>query len=138
MICRGMTFMLWSHVRPMMALKGEKSSTIKNCTFLVIGPTWTGNTMSPKEVVVAQLNQNSIRPGFSRTDGESPICLQADICKRLAELPGSTKTLLTSNPLIPNVGIRAFSCGCMTRLAFIGGKVIMSSTEGASPFDKLC
>lgn len=67
--------MLWSHVRPMMALKGEKSSTIKNCTFLVIGPTWTGNTMSPKEVVVAQLNQNSIRPGFSRTDGESPICL---------------------------------------------------------------
>lgn len=67
--------MLWSHVHPMLALKADKFSTTKNCTFLVIGPAWTSNTMSPMEIVVAQLNPDSIRLGFSRADDESPICL---------------------------------------------------------------
>ncbi|XP_034689176.1 factor of DNA methylation 4-like [Vitis riparia] len=78
--------------------------------------------MSPNEVFVAPLNPNSIRPGFFRTDGRRPIFLLGDICKRSSKLPGSIKTLLTSNPLIPSVKIRASLCGCRTRLAFIGGK----------------
>ena len=59
----------------MMALKGDKSSTTENRTFRVIGPAWTSNTTSPREVVVAQLNLDTIRPGFSRAKDGKPICL---------------------------------------------------------------
>ena len=54
-----------NHIRPMMALKGDKYSTIENHTLRTIGPAWTGNMMSPREVVDAPLNPNNIRPGFS-------------------------------------------------------------------------
>ena len=130
--------MPWSHVRPMMALKGDKSSTTESCTFWITGPTWTGSTTFPKEVFEPSLNPNSIRLGFSRADGGNPICLYADICNRLVELPGSTKIHLISNSLIPNVRIRASLCGCSTRLGSIGGKVIVPSTRGAPLLGKLC
>ena len=42
-----------SHVRPMMELNGDKSSTTKNCTFRIVGPALMGSTISPKEVVEA-------------------------------------------------------------------------------------
>ncbi|RVW68793.1 hypothetical protein CK203_060973 [Vitis vinifera] len=48
--------------------------------------------------------------------------LMADICKRLAELPGSTRTLLTLNPPTLSVGTKASSCSCNTRLAPTEGK----------------
>ena len=133
-----MTFILWSHVRPMMALKWDKSSTTKNYTFWVIGPACTGNTMSPKEIVKAPLNPDSIHPGFSKVDGRSPIWLYTDICKRSIELPGSIKTLLTSKLLIPGVKIKASSCDCRTRLGSIGEKVIILSIGRAPPPNKLC
>ena len=130
--------MLWGNVHPMMALKGDKSSTIENHMFWVIGPAYTGNTTSPKEFVEAPLNPDSIHLGFSRVDGRSPICLYANIYKRLVELPGLIKTLLTSNPLIPSIRIRASLYGCRTQLGFIGGKVVIPSTRCALPPDKLC
>ena len=122
-----MTFMPWSHVCPIMALKGERSPTTKNYTFWVTGPTWTSNTTSPREIVDASLNSDNIRLGFSKTKGESLICLYADICKRLVELPESTKILLTSKSPIPNVRIKASSCGWSTRLGLTRGKVIIPS-----------
>lgn len=53
-----------------MALYGDKSSNIENCMLSVTEPAWTGNTTSPWEVVVAPLNPDNSRPGFSRVDGE--------------------------------------------------------------------
>lgn len=125
--------MLWSHVHPIMALKGDKSSTIENYTFWVTGPAWMGNMTFPKEVVDAPLNPYNICLGFFRVDGERPIFLYADICKRSAKLPESIKTLLASKSLIPSVRIRASSCGCNTQLGFIGGKVIIPSIGQVPP-----
>ena len=122
----------------MMALKWDKSPTIENCTFWVTRPAWTGNTMSPRDVVVALLNPDNTCFGFSRTVGRSLICLYVDICKRSTELPGSTKILLTSNPLIPNVRTRVSSCGYSTRLGFTGGKVIIPSIGCVPLLGKLC
>lgn len=95
-----------NQVRPMMALKGDKSFTIENCTLKTIGLTWTSITTSPREVVDASLNPDSIRPRFSKADSENLICLNADICNRSVELSRSTKIRLTSNSLIPNVRMR--------------------------------
>ena len=135
---KGMTFMLWSHVHPMMALKGDKSFTNENCTFWVIGPVWTSNTMSPRKVIDAPLNPDSICPRFSRADGGSPIFLYVDICKRSTELARSIKILLTSKSLILSVRIRASSCGWSTRLGSIGGKVIIPSTGRVSSLGRSC
>ena len=99
-------------VSPNMALNGDKSSTTENCTFRVTGSTWTGNTMSPKDVAEAQLNLDNIRPGFSKFEGENPICLITNTFKRSTELLGSTKICLTSKSLIPNIKIRASRYGC--------------------------
>ena len=118
---------MWSHVHPMMALKDDKSSTTENCTFWVTGPAWTGNTTSPREVVEAPLNPNSIRPRFFMVDGGSLICLYVDIYKRSVELLGSIKICFTSKSLIPSVRIRVSSCGYSTQLGSIGGNVIISS-----------
>ena len=126
------------HMRPMMVLKGDKSSTTENCTFWMTRLACTGNTTSPKEVVEAPLNPNIIRSGFSKADGGSPICLYADIYKSSVELLGSTKIHLTSNSLIPTIRIRVSSCGCSTRSRSIGGKVIVPSTGRAPPLGKLC
>ena len=119
--------MLCNQARPKIALKGDKSSTIKNCTLRVIGPTWIGSTISSMEVVEASLNPNNIRPRFSRLEGMNPICLITDTCKRFAKLPGSTKIRLTSKPSIPSVKIRASRCGCNTRTGSTGGKRITPS-----------
>lgn len=96
-----------SHVRPMMALNGDKSSIIENCTFRITGLTLMGSMISPKEVVEAPLNPDSTCPRFSRVDGGNPICLNTDICNKSTELPGSTKIRLTSKSLTPNVRKRA-------------------------------
>lgn len=128
--------MLWSHVCPIMTLKLDKSSTTENHTSCVTRSAWTGNTMSPKEVVEATLNPDSICMGFSRADGGNPIYLYVDIYKRSTELPGLTKTCLTSKLLIPNVKIRASSCNCNTWLGSIGEKVIILSTGPVPPFSK--
>ena len=127
---------MWSHVHPMMALKDDKSSTIENCTFWVTGPAWTGNTTSPREVVEAPLNPDSIRPRFFMVDGGSLICLYVDIYKRSVELPGLIKICLTSKSLIPSVRIRVSSCGYSTRLGSIGGNVIISSIGRVPPVGK--
>ena len=73
-----------------MALNGDRSSTIENCTFKVIGLTWAGNTMLPRDVIEAPLNPDNIRPGFSIFESENTICLITDTCKRLVELLRST------------------------------------------------
>lgn len=122
----------------MMALKVDKSFTTENYTFWVTVLAWTGNTMSSKDIVVALLNPNNIHLGFSKAAGRNLIYLKADICKRSVELPGSIKTLLTLNLLIPSVRIKVFSCGCKTRLGFTRRKVIISSTSRALPLGKLC
>ena len=119
-----MDFMPCSHVRSMMALNGDKSSITKNCMFRITGLAWTGSMISPRKVVKAPLNPDSIRPRFSRADGGNSICLNADICNRSIELLGSTKICLTSKLLIPNVRMRASWCGCNTRLRSTGGNVI--------------
>lgn len=116
-----------SHVRPNMALNRNRSSTTENYTFRVTGLAWTSNTMSPKDVVEAPLKPDNIRLGFSRVDGENPICLITDTCKRSVELPKSTKIRLTSKSLIPNVRMRASRCGCNIRLESTGGNVITPS-----------
>ena len=84
-----------SQARPSMALNGDKSSMTENFTFKVAGSAWKGNTMSPRDIVEAPLNPDNIRLGFSRFEDENPICLITDTCKRLIELPGSTKIRLT-------------------------------------------
>ena len=116
-----------SKAPPNMALNGDRSFTTKNCTFRVTGSTWTGNTMSPRDVVEAQLNLDNIRLGFSRFEGENLICLITDTCKRSAELPRSTKIHLTSKSLISNVRIRTSQCGCNIQLGSIRGKMITPS-----------
>ena len=55
-----------------------------------------GNMMSPKEMVEAPLNIDSIRTGFYKVDGGNPIYLNADTCNKSAELSGSTRIHLTS------------------------------------------
>lgn len=126
-----------SHVSPMMVLKGVKSSTTKNCTFWIIGTTWKGNTICPKEVVEAPLNLDSIHLGFSRADGGNPIYLNTNICNKLVKLPGSTKTHLTSKLLIPNVRIRASSWGCSTLLGSTEGNAIIPFMGHVLPLGKL-
>lgn len=114
-----------SHARPMMALKRDKSSTTENCTFWTTILAWTGNTMSPREVVKAPLKPDSTRLGFSRANNKNPIYLNAKIYNRLAELPKSTKIRLTSKSLIPGVRMRTSSYDYNTRLGSIGEKVII-------------
>ena len=126
-----------SHVRPMMALNRDKSSTIKNCMFRITGPSWTGNTTSARDVVETPLNPNSIRLRFSKAGNGNPICLNADICNRLAELPGSTKIRLTLKSLIPRVRTKTSSWDYNTQLESIGGKVITPSIGHVSPLGKL-
>ena len=125
-----------SHVRPMMALKWDKSSTIENCIFWTIDPTWTSSMTSPREVVEAPLKPDSIRSGFSKADDKNPIYLNADSCNRLVELLWSTKIRLTSKSLIPNVRMRASSCGCNIRLGSTRGKVITPSIGRVPPSGK--
>ena len=126
-----------SQARPNMALNGDRSFTIENCTLRITGPTWTGNTMSPRDVVEAPLNPDNICPRFSRLEGENPICLITDTCNRLIELPGSTKICLTSKSLIPNIRIKASLCGCNIRLGSTEGKVITPSIGRALPLVNL-
>lgn len=116
-----------NQVWPNMALKGDRSSTNENCTFKVIGQVWTGSTMSPSDVVKAPLNPDNIRPGFSRFEGENPICLITNACKRSAELPGSTKIHLTSKSFTLNVRLRASRCGCTIWWESTEGKMIVLS-----------
>lgn len=120
-----------------MALNGDRSSTIENCTFRVIGPTWIGNTMLPRDVVEAPLNPDNISPGFSRFEGEVPICLITDTCKRLAELLGSTEIHLTLKSLIPNFRIRTSRCSYNIWLGFTGEKVTTPSIGRAFPLVNL-
>ena len=110
-----------------MALKGDKSSTTENCTLKVTGPTWTGSTASPREVVKAPLNLDRTHLGFSRLEGTSPICLTTDTCKSSTELPGSAKIHLTSKSPIPRDRIKASRCGCNIRMGSTGGKMIVPS-----------
>ena len=116
-----------------MALKGDKSSTTENCTLRVTGPTWTGSTTSPREVVEALLNPEKIRPMFSRLDGTNPICLITDTCKRSVKLPKSTKICLTSKSPIPRDKIRASQCGCNIRMGSIREKKIVPSIRWTLP-----
>lgn len=102
----GIIFMMCSQVCPRMALKGDKSSTTDNCTLRVTDPACIGGMMSPRDVVEAPLNLDNIIPGFSRLEGMNPICLTTDTYKRSAELPGSTRILLTFKSPIPNVRMR--------------------------------
>lgn len=110
-----------------MALEEDKSSTTVNCTLRVTGPTWIGSTTSLREVVEAQLNLNKIHHEFSKLEGTSPIYLITDICKRSAELQGSTKIRLTSKSQIPRDRIRASRCGCNIRTGSTRGKMIVPS-----------
>ena len=64
-----------NQVRPRITLKGNKSSTMDNCTLRVTGPAWIGNTISLRDVFEAPLNPDSIRPGFSKLEGINPFCL---------------------------------------------------------------
>ena len=89
--------------------------------------------MSPRDVVEAQLNPDSIRSGFSRADDGNPICLNVDICNRSVELSRSTKICLTSKSLIPSIRMRASSCGCNTQLGSTGEKVMTSSIRRVPP-----
>ena len=73
MVRRGDDFHIVQPCGPKITLKGDKSCTIENCTLRVIGPAWTGSTMSPKEVVAAPLNLDKIRLRFSRPDSLLPI-----------------------------------------------------------------
>ena len=116
-----------------MALKGDRSSTTENCTLRMTGPTWTGSTTSPMEVVATPLNPDRIRPRFSRLEGSSPICLITDACKRSVELPGSTRIRLASKSPIPRDRIRASRCGCNIRVGSTKGKMIVSSIGWALP-----
>nr|CAN66474.1 hypothetical protein VITISV_029960 [Vitis vinifera] len=105
-------FFLCCRRKSLFSLYGNKSSTTKNRTFSVTEPVLTGNTTSPREVVVASLNLDNRRPGFFRVDG------------KLAKLPGSIRILLTSNPHTLNVRIKTSSCDCNTRLTSTGGKLM--------------
>nr|CAN64105.1 hypothetical protein VITISV_030642 [Vitis vinifera] len=120
-------------VLPKMALKGDKSSTIENCTLRMIGPAWTSSTTSPREVVAAPLNPEKIRLGFSRPESSSPICLITDTYKRSAELPGSTRIHLTSKSPIPRDRMRVSRCGCNIRVGSSRGKMIVPSIGWALP-----
>lgn len=108
-------------------IEGDKSSTIENCTLRVIGFAWIDNIMSPREVVEAQLNPNNIRSKFSKLKGMNPICFITDICKRFAELPGSTKIRLTLKSLIPSVRIKASRCGSNIQMGPTRGNRITPS-----------
>ena len=126
-----------SQAHPNMALNGDRFATIENCTLRITGPAWTGNTMSPKDVVEAPFYPDSIRPGFPRLDGTKPICLIIDSYKRSIELPGSIRIRLTLKSLTPSIMIRASRCSCNIRLGSIGGKVITPSIGWAFPLVSL-
>ena len=89
-----MTFMLWSHTHTMMELKMGKSSIIENCMFWVTGPACTGNMTSPRKAVVAPLNPNNIRLGFSRADGRSPISYRLTPARGQLSYPDRSKLFL--------------------------------------------
>ena len=110
-----------------MILKGDKYCTTENCTLRVTRPTWTGNTISPKEVVDDLLNLDKIRPGFSRPVRLRPMWLMTDACTRSAKLLGSTRMRLTSKSPISRDKMRASRCGCNIRMGSIGGKMIVPS-----------
>ena len=116
-----------------MTLKGDKSCTTENCMLRVTGPTWTGSTMSPKEVVNDPLNPYKIRLGFSRPMRLCPMWLTTDACTRSAELPGSTRMRLTSKSPISRDMMRASRCGCNIRVGFTGGKMIVPSMGRGPP-----
>lgn len=116
-----------------MTLKGDNSCTTENCTLRVTGPAWTGSIMSPKDVVEDPLNPDKIRPGFSRPVRLCPIWPMTDACTRSAELPGSTKTRLTSKSPIPRERMRASRCGCSVRVGSTGGKMIVPSMGRGPP-----
>ena len=99
----------------------------------MIGLAWTGSTTSQRKVVVAPLNPDKIRPGFSRLEGSSPIYLITDACKRSVKLPGSTRIRLTSKSLIPRVRIRASRYGCNIQVGSTRGKMIVPSIGWALP-----
>ena len=126
-------FHIVQNVRPKMTLKGDKSPTIENCTLRVTGPAWTGSTMSHREVVVAPLNPNKIRPGFSKPDSSRAIWLTTDACKRSIELPGSIRIRLTSKSPISRDMIRASRCGCNIRVGSTGEKTIVPFIGWALP-----
>lgn len=99
--------MLCSQVRPRMALKGDRYSTMKNWAFRMTGLAWIGSVISPSDVVETPLNPDNILLGFSRLDGMNHICLTINTYERSVELPGSTRILLIAKSLIPNVRMRA-------------------------------
>ena len=132
-----MTFILCNQVRLEIALKGDKSSTTDNCTLRVTSPTWIDSTISPRDVVEAPLNPNSIRFGFSRLEGINPICLTTNTCKRFVKLPGSTRICLTSKSPISSVRMRASWYGYNTQGGSIGGKRITPSIGWALPLASL-
>ena len=116
-----------------MTLKGDKSCTTENCILRVIGPVWTGSTMSPKEVVDDPLNPDKICPGFSRPVRLCPMWLMTDACTRSTELPRSTRMRLTSKSPISRDMMRASRCGCNIRVVSIGGKMIVPSMGRGPP-----
>ena len=119
--------MLCNQAHPKTALKGDKSSTTKNCLLRVIGLAWIGSAISPMNIVEAPLNPDNIRPEFSKLEGMNPICFITDTCKSSVELPGSTIIHLTLKSPIPSVRIWACRCGYNTWTGSTGGKMITPS-----------
>ena len=73
----------------------------------MIGPAWTGSTISPNEVVAVSLNLEKIRPRFSRLVRLRPMWLITDAYTRSVELLGSIRMRLTSKSPIPRDRMRA-------------------------------
>ena len=115
-------------------LKGDKSCTTENCMLRVIGPAWTGSTISPNEVVAVSLNLEKIRPRFSRLVRLRPMWLITDAYTRSVELPGSTRMPLTSKSPISRDRMRVSRYGCNIRVGSTGGKMIVPFMgRGPSP-----
>ena len=107
-----------------MALYRPKSSTAKNKTCWIIGPTLTGRAMSPIITVVAPLKLDRILPAELSLSKEMFICLKAGNCNKSAAQPGLTNTLCTSKLLIHKVSTSTSWYGVMTLDGLIGGKDI--------------
>ena len=103
----GTAFIACSQARPKIALSGPKSSTTENSTCWVTGLALTEKVTSSIDNVVAPLKLDKILPGEWSWSIETLICLKAGKWSRSAALPGSTRTLCTSKPLMHTVNISA-------------------------------
>ena len=103
--------MACSHGLDKMAVYGKKASIIIKFTLTTLSPVCTSNQIIPFRIVVFPSNPINETSYWSKYSSLSPRPLNKSGYVIYAPLPWLTVTLLTSNPAICKVTIKASSCG---------------------------